>query len=161
MTEPGSSSPFTQSNELMTLGPPLIGVLLRAPWEAVQSHMLRRLHENGCADFDAAYLPVFGYPGPQGARPSELAARLGISKQALNYLLGNLERAGYLERRPHPDDSRSRRIVLTARGLGAVKVIRDAVAELETSWTQLLGPRRFAQLRKMLQELDRSALPPT
>jgi DNA-binding MarR family transcriptional regulator len=123
--------------------------------------MLRRLHENGCADFDAAYLPVFGYPGPQGTRPSELAARLGISKQALNYLLGNLERAGYLERRPHPDDSRSRRIVLTARGLGAVKVIRDAVAELETSWTQLLGPRRFAQLRKMLQELDRSTLPPT
>jgi DNA-binding MarR family transcriptional regulator len=161
MTEPGSSSPFTQANERMTFGPPLIGALLRAPWEAVQSHMLRRLHENGCADFDAAYLPVFGYPGPQGARPSELAARLGISKQALNYLLGNLERAGYLERRPHPDDSRSRRIVLTARGLGAVKVIRDAVAELETSWTQLLGPRRFAQLRKMLQELDRSTLPPT
>ncbi|HEX5246212.1 MAG TPA: MarR family transcriptional regulator [Gaiellaceae bacterium] len=145
----------------MPFGPPMIGALLRVPWEAVQSHMLRRLHENGCADFDAAYLRVFGYPGPQGARPSELAARLGMSKQALNYLLGGLERAGYLERQPHPDDSRSRRIALTPRGLGAVKVIRDAVAELETSWTQRLGPKRFAQLRKMLQELGRSPLPPT
>jgi hypothetical protein len=47
------------------------------------------------------------------------------------------------------------------RGLRAVKVIRDAVAELETSWTQLLGPRRFAQLRQMLQELGRSTPPPT
>src|SRR5581483_37344 len=106
--------------------------------------------------FDAAYLPVFGYPGPQGAKPSELAARLGMSKQALNYLLGRLERAGYLERQPHPDDSRSRRIALTPRGLGAVKVIRDAVAELETSWTKLLGAKRFTQLRKMLHELARS-----
>ena len=138
----------------------MIGALLRTPWEAVQSHMLRRLHENGCADFDAAYLPVFGYPGPQGARPSELATRLGMSKQALNYLLGGLERAGYLERQPHPDDSRSRRIALTPRGLSAVEVIRDAVAELETSWTELLGPKRFAQLCKMLHELGRNPLPP-
>jgi len=161
MVDPSSSSPFTQAAEPSALGPPLIGALLRKPWEAVQSHMLRRLHENGCADFDAAYLPVFGYPGPQGARPSDLAARLGMSKQALNYLLGSLERAGYLERQPHPDDSRSRRIALTPRGLSAVKVIRDAVAELETSWTQVLGPKRFAQLRKMLQELGRTPLPPS
>jgi DNA-binding MarR family transcriptional regulator len=138
----------------------MIGALLRAPWEAVQSHMLRRLHENGCADFDAAYLPVFGYPGPHGARPSELASRLRMSKQALNYLLGSLERAGYLERQPHPDDSRSRRIVLTRRGLHAVNVIRDAVAEVETSWTQLLGAKRFAQLSTTLEQLGRNPLPP-
>src|SRR5579862_462328 len=161
MTDPSSSSPFTQANEPTTFGPPMIGALLRIPWEAVQSHMLRRLHENGCPDFEAAYLPVFGYPGPQGTRPSELAARLGMSKQALNYLLGGLERAGYLTRQPHPDDSRSRRIVLTPRGLAAVKVIRSAVAELETSWTQLLGPKRFAQLRTMLQELGANPHPPT
>ncbi|HEY9456526.1 MAG TPA: helix-turn-helix domain-containing protein, partial [Gaiella sp.] len=65
----------------------------------MQQHMLDRLHENGFADFDAAYLTVFQYPGPQGRRPSDLAARLLISKQALNYLLGELERLGYLERR--------------------------------------------------------------
>jgi len=155
MVDPSSSSPFTQAAEPSALGPPLIGALLRKPWEAVQSHMLRRLHENGCADFDAAYLPVFGYPGPQGARPSELAARLGMSKQALNYLLGSLERAGYIERRPHPDDARAKRIALTPRGLGAGRVIRDAVAEVETAWSELLGPERFAELRTMLEELVR------
>jgi DNA-binding MarR family transcriptional regulator len=161
MRRPSSSSLFTEAGEPTALGPPLIGALLRAPWEAVQAHMLRHLHESGFADFDASYLPVFGYPGPQGARPSELAARLGMSKQALNYLLGGLERAGYLERRPHPDDARSKRIVLTPRGVRAGTVIRDAVAEVEAAWTQLLGPTRFAQLRRALQELGRSAvLPP-
>ena len=83
-------------------GPPLIGALLRIPWEATQRRMLERLHERGFDDLDAAHLNVFQYPGPQGARPTELAARLRISKQALNYLLGELERLGYLERRPTP-----------------------------------------------------------
>jgi DNA-binding MarR family transcriptional regulator len=136
------------------LGPPLIGALLRVPWEAVQRHMLERLHERGFDDFDPAYLPVVRYPGPQGARPSELAARLQISKQALNYLLGELERLDYLERRPDPDDRRAKRIALTRRGTAAGNVIREAVAELETTWAQQLGPKRFDQLRSLLHDLN-------
>jgi DNA-binding MarR family transcriptional regulator len=135
----------------------MVGALLRMPWEAVQRHMLQRLHDNGFADFDAAYLNVFQYPGPQGARPSDLAARLRISKQALNYLLGELERLGYLERRPDPDDLRSKRITLTPRGISAVGVIREAVADVESSWQKQLGSTRFSELRHLLQELNELA----
>ena len=135
-------------------GPPLIGALLRRPWEAVQRHMLDRLHESGFTDFDSAYLTVFQYPGPQGARPSELAARLRISKQALNYLLGELERLGYIERLPDPDDLRSKRVALTPRGTSAISVIREAVGEMETTWAKQLGPKRFAQLRNLLLDLN-------
>ena len=155
MSRTSLSSDFT--NEERPLGPPLIGALLRMPWEAVQQHMLERLHERGFSDFDAAYLNVFQYPGPQGARPTELATRLRISKQALNYLLGELERLDYLERRPDPNDLRSKRIALTPRGTTAVRVIRDAVTEMETAWTQRLGPKRFAQLRGLLLELNQTA----
>ena len=154
MTRSDSSSHFTNSTARQPFGPPLIGALLRVPWEAVQRHMLERLHERGFDDLDAAHLNVFQYPGPQGARPSELAARLRISKQALNYLLGQLERLDYLERRPDPDDLRSKRVALTPRGTTAVRVIRDAVAEIETAWAQQLGPKRFAQLRSLLLELN-------
>jgi DNA-binding MarR family transcriptional regulator len=136
-------------------GPPLIGALLRTPWEAVQRHMLQRLHERGFDDVDAAYLTIFPYPGPQGARPTDLARRLGLSKQALNYLLRELERLGYLEREPHPDDLRSKRIVLTKRGVAAGGVIREAVAEVEVAWEEQLGPERFAELRDLLLELNR------
>src|SRR5436309_13194899 len=155
MANTGSSSHFTKAAaEDGAFGPPLIGALLRMPWEAVQRHMLERLHERGFADFDAAYLNVFQYPGPQGARPSELAARLRISKQALNYLLGELERLGYLERRPDPDDLRSMRVALTSRGTSAISVIREAGGEMETTWAQQLGPEYFAQLRGLLLELN-------
>lgn len=137
-----------------TIGPPLIGALLRLPWEAVQLRMLERLHERGFADFDEAYLPVFGYPGPDGERPSDLAGRLRMSKQALNYLLGELERLGYLERRPDPEDGRSKRIALTLRGAEAIVVIREAVGEMEAAWANQLGRKRFAELRELLAELD-------
>ena len=147
MSDPKSSSHFTKA-------PPLIGALLRMPWEIVQNRMLERLHESGFDDFDAAHLRVFQYPGPQGARPSDLAAQLRISKQALNYLLTQLEQLDYLERRPDLDDQRSKRIVLTPRGTAAIRVIRRAVRELETAWTKQLGPKRFAQLRELLLELN-------
>ena len=75
-------------------GPPLIGALLRMPWDAVQQHMLDRLHESGFGDFDAAYLSVFQSSRPTRRSVSELAARLRISKQAPNHLLGELERLG-------------------------------------------------------------------
>ncbi|HSB39896.1 MAG TPA: MarR family transcriptional regulator [Gaiellaceae bacterium] len=149
MARASSSSAFTTPSD-----PPLIGALLRMPWEEVQRRMLARLHERGFGDLDAAHLHVFQYPGPQGARPSELAARLRISKQALNYLLGQLERLGYLERVADSDDLRSKRVALTARGTAAIGVIREAVADLETAWARELGTDRFAQLRGLLLELN-------
>jgi DNA-binding MarR family transcriptional regulator len=146
------SSRFTEP-----LGPPLIGALLRLPWEAVQERMLERLHLQGFDDFDPAYLTVFQYPGPQGLRPSELAARLRVSKQALNHLLGQLEHRGYLGREADPDDRRSKRITLTPRGIEAATVIREAVAEMEDRWAGQLGAERFDQLRTLLQALDEPA----
>ena len=134
-------------------GPPLIGALLRLPWEAVQERMLERLHAEGFSDFDASYLTVFQYPGPQGERPSDLAARLRVSKQALNHLLGQLEQRGYLSRDADPRDGRSKRIRLTARGTRAALVIRAAVTEMEDRWRKQLGARRFNQLRSLLQDL--------
>ncbi len=156
MTTEQKSSNFTQSTE-QAFGPPLIGALLRMPWEQVQRRMLQRLHERGFDGLDVPHLNVLLYPGPQGARPSELAARRGISKQAVNYLLGELERLGYLERRADPHDRRSKRITLTRRGELAAYTIRDAVREIEGDWERQLGPKRFAQLRGLLLELNQLA----
>jgi DNA-binding MarR family transcriptional regulator len=151
MANRNSSSPFTAS---FSPGPPLIGALLRIPLETVRRQMLQRLHENGFDDLEAAHLIVLQYPGPQGKRPSELAAELQISKQALNYLLGELERLGYLERTPDPDDRRSKRIEITPRGMAIIPVIRGAVGEIETAWAKQLGRKRFAELRRLLLDLN-------
>jgi DNA-binding MarR family transcriptional regulator len=156
MANKNKSSHFTNlpAADAERFGLPLIGALLRVPWEAVQEHMLARLHTEGFADFDASYLTVFRYPSPEGERPSELAARRRVSKQALNHLLGQLEQRGYLRRDADPEDGRSKRISLTPRGAKAVAIIRQAVTEMEDQWAERLGPERFDQLRSLLQELN-------
>ncbi len=150
-----SSNHFTQAaGPGSPAGPPLIGALLRRPLEVVRRHMLERLHESGFADIELAHLSVLQYPGPHGMRPSELAAQLRMSKQALNYQLGQLERLGYVERQQDPDDLRSKRIVLTPRGASIVPVIRAAVGEVEAVWSRQLGRDRFRELRDILIELN-------
>lgn len=140
------------------VGPPLIGALLRGPWEVVHQRMLDGLHERGFTDLGAAHLLVLQWPSPDGRRPSELAAQARMTKQAMNYLLSNMQQAGYLTRVDDPEDRRSRRIRLTARGRAAIKAIREIVREVEADWERELGAERFAELRNLLGELhDKSA----
>ncbi|MGZ4249111.1 MAG: MarR family winged helix-turn-helix transcriptional regulator [Solirubrobacteraceae bacterium] len=110
-------------------------------------------------DLVAAHLDVFQYPGPENMRPSELATETRMSKQALNYLLGDLEQLGYLTRESDSNDQRSKRIRLTARGHATIKAIRKIVGEVEAEWQQELEPRNFAQLRKLLTQLHALAAP--
>jgi DNA-binding MarR family transcriptional regulator len=135
----------------------MIGALMRLPWEAVHRRMLEALQENGFGEIDGPRLAVLLWPGPDGMRPSELATRMNVTKQALNYILGDLERLGYLERRPDPDDRRARRLALTDRGRELVPVIRGAVVDAEREWAATLGKKRFEQLRELLVDLNQVA----
>jgi DNA-binding MarR family transcriptional regulator len=122
--------------------------------------MLAGLHARGFTDVHAAHLNVLQYPGPDGQRPSELAAQTRMTKQALNYLLGQMERLGYLERRDDPADQRFKRVHLTRRGHRAIRAIREIVGEVEAEWAQELGPDSFAKLRELLGRLSSRAAPP-
>jgi DNA-binding MarR family transcriptional regulator len=155
------SSDFTKP-DAAAVGPPppLIGALLRMPFQTVRERMLAGLHERGFDDLVAAHLDVFQYPGPENQRPSDLAEQARISKQALNYLLGQIERLGYLERRQDAEDARVKRVHLTARGRAAVRAIREIVLEVEADWERQLGPRRFAHLRDLLERLNAGAARP-
>jgi DNA-binding MarR family transcriptional regulator len=131
---------------------------MRMPVDAIVARMLAALHDAGFTDIVTAHMVVLRYPGPENRRPSELAAEAGMSKQAMNYVLGELERLGYLMREDDPDDHRSRRIRLTARGDAAAITTRNAVAEIETELAAALGEARLEQLKRLLIELNDTAL---
>jgi DNA-binding MarR family transcriptional regulator len=140
------------------LGPPLIGALMRMPVDAILARMLAGLHEAGFSDLVPAHLTILRYPGPENQRPSELASETRMTKQATNYLLGEMERLGYLTRDPDPDDHRSKRIHLTRRGDAAGQTIRQVVSQVETELEQELGTERFGQLRELLVALNDTRL---
>jgi DNA-binding MarR family transcriptional regulator len=156
------SNDFTQPDpNASALPPPLIGALLRVPFETVRDRMLAGLHERGFNDLVAAHLDVFQYPGPENQRPLQLATQTRMTKQALNYLLGQLQQLGYLTRETDENDRRSKRIRLTSRGHAAIEAIREIVQDLEDEWEHQLGPQKFAQLRRLLTQLYAIANPAT
>lgn len=59
-----------------------------------------------------------------------------------------------MERRPDPDDQRSRRVYLTPRGREVAQTMRGAVAELEAEWRTLLGRDDFEHLHSLLTRLN-------
>jgi len=136
------------------VGPPMIGALLRMPLDAVMARMLDGLHADGFGDLNAAHLPVLRWPGPDGRRPSDLARETRMSRQAINYLLGELERLGYVVRRDDPDDRRSKRVHLTGRGREVVRSVRGTVRAVERELEEELGPDRLGRLRELLQDLN-------
>ena len=133
--------------------PPLLGALLRMPLDVIERRIVDALHEHGFDDLVAAHLSILRWPGPHGERPVDLAAQANMTKQALNYLLGQLETRGYLERRSDPDDLRSKRVYLTERGDATREIIRDAVREVEAEWAAELGADDLEQLRALLARL--------
>lgn len=140
-------------------GEPLVGALLRIPWEDLRRRQLEGLRNRGFDDIHEAYLSVFHWPGPQGLRPSELAARRGITRQALNHLLRQLEDAGYLTRTVHNGPGRATRIHLTRRGVALGRAMREIVTETEQEWSAHLGEDHFEQLRGLLTQLAAAVAP--
>jgi DNA-binding MarR family transcriptional regulator len=124
------------------------------PLDAVVGRILAGLHDAGFTDLVPAHFPVLRYPGPENRRPSELAAEARMTKQAMNYLLGQMQQLGYLTRDDDPEDQRFKRVHLTERGHAAARAIRETVAEIEAELEQELGPAQLDQLRQLLIQLN-------
>ncbi len=137
---------------------PLIGALLRVPAQAIHRRIIAGLHRAGFRELRLPHMAVLQYPGPDGSRPSELAERAGMSKQAMNQLLQSLERLGYLSRRDSKEDQRARVVHFTARGRAAWSKIHETLAEIELEWRSTLGERDFDRLKALLCEVWVSGL---
>jgi DNA-binding MarR family transcriptional regulator len=129
---------------------PLIGALLRLPAQAVHRQLVAGLNEAGFGDLRLPHMGVLQYPGPDGCRPSELAERAGMSKQAMNQLLRSLERLGYIRRRDAEKGRRARIVRLTRRGHAAWATIHDLLATIEVAWRRTLGDQDFDRLKELL-----------
>ncbi len=127
------------------------------PWETVHERMLAGLRQRGYEDLIAPHLTVLQYPGPENMRPADLATRTRMTKQALNYLLGQMEELGYVKRVQDSVDQRFKRIRLTPRGRAAGAAMREIVSEVEAEWSQKLGSRQFGELRDLLAQLSESS----
>lgn len=95
---------------------------------------------------------------PSGIRLTDLAARAGMTKQAMAELVAEIEHRGYLQRATDPADRRAKIIKFTDQGWATVNLALHALGQLEAEITGRLGEPAVSQLRStLLQILDRPA----
>ena len=150
-------SSFKGSSPLITKDM-LIGALLRVPSEAIHRRIIRELNEAGFKELSLPHIAVFRFPGPDGARPGILAERAGMSKQAMNRLLGTLEDSGYLVRSDAPDEGRARIVCFTKRGHAAWAKALEVLRNIEREWSDELGTKDFSKLKEILGRVWESSL---
>ena len=132
---------------------PYVGAMLGAVWQWVRDQLYQGVVAAGYDDLNAAHVGLWRYPGLEGLRPSQLAGQRGITKQSVNDLLAHLEQQGYLTRVPDPVDGRARVIQLTSKGWRLQQAIYAEAGAAELRIADVLGPRRFTQLRGSLELL--------
>jgi DNA-binding MarR family transcriptional regulator len=134
-----------QNSEAMALSAALL---------AAAGDLVQRIHDGvgarGFTDVRPAHGFAFARLAPDGATVTELAAHLGVTKQAASQLVEEIVRKGYAERRPHPADARARLVVLTGRGRECTRAAEAAAAEVVGAWAELLGEGEAAALRERL-----------
>src|SRR5882757_8963448 len=88
-------------------------------------------------------------PLPQAA----LTQRMGLSKQAVQQLLDQLETGGLVQRAVDAADKRAKHVLLTDAGRAALTGRHEVAASLEAEWRDKLGKKPFKKLRKALRHI--------
>jgi DNA-binding MarR family transcriptional regulator len=89
-----------------------------------------------------------------GISQSLLAERMGLTKQAVQQSLDQLEKLALIRREPDPVDKRAKYVVLTEAGLFALETRRDAEKEAEKLLKDALGKKAVKELSKGLRKLS-------
>jgi DNA-binding MarR family transcriptional regulator len=135
-----------------TYEPPFVGALLRLCWQRTRRKMHGAIRAAGFTDLLEDHLAFFSYPVPDGVRPSEIARRIGRSRQSANYLIGQMETLGYLTRRSAAPGDR-RLVWLTARGHAVQDTIYASLVDLQDEWAKRSGEAEFATAMRVLRQI--------
>jgi DNA-binding MarR family transcriptional regulator len=128
---------------------PIIGAASRGMIAAMMARLLTRGFDGMTPAF-AGLIPLLD---ANGARPSALAQRSGVTKQAMSQLIHELETRGYVEQVPDPADTRAKIVRLSKRGVALRQACFLARKEIQSLAAETLGKTRLARLQQNLTRL--------
>jgi DNA-binding MarR family transcriptional regulator len=124
------------------------GFLLRQAWQAFHSAMEAALRPHELTPAQYGALSVLARdPGASGA---DLARGSNTTPQAMNGVLGALQRQGLVERRPHPTHGRILQVTLTEKGQRRLEAAHPAVRGLEADIESDFSPDEIAAVKRWL-----------
>ena len=84
------------------------------------------------------------------SRPTELARNIGISRQAIQQTLAELEEAGLVTLRTDPTDGRAKIVQFSEEGKSIGRAAFKAMSAMEGMLEERLGPGAIKQLNQIL-----------
>lgn len=131
--------------------------LVRHAWLSLRSVVADALvqHELSVAQF-ASLLMLEAAPGMSVA---DVARKVSTARQSANEMLGGLERAGLVERRPHPNDRRSQQIFLTDAGRERLDAALPTVKAVEARLSAGFTPADLAVVSAWLGRMAAASAP--
>ena len=130
--------------------------LLGLAFQLMLTEFTGRVDQAGYADLRPIHGLTFQALGTEGATGTELARRLGVTKQAAGQIVDYLEERGYVERRAHPEGGRRKLVVLAPAGLEHLRVAGDILHGLEAELGGEIGKDELNDLRRKLAGVIRS-----
>ncbi|WP_143230528.1 MarR family winged helix-turn-helix transcriptional regulator [Actinosynnema sp. ALI-1.44] len=127
--------------------------LLGMGFQLVLREFVTRLDAAGYQDLRPIHGAVFQALRRSGMTGTELADRLGVTKQAASQIVDELEEKEYVTRTPHPDGGRRKLVVLTDKATRHLTVAGRILHGLEA---ELAGQVNFTGLRGELTKLIRT-----
>ena len=132
-----------------------VGFLLIRAGQLWNEHAIARVNAQAgrpvLRESHTRLLPLLLQPG--GARLSDLARRLGLTKQSVQPLVGELKALGVVTTQPDPEDGRAVRIILTERGLAGINQGNEVLRQLEREFAGVLGHAEMKRLGSILRKL--------
>jgi DNA-binding MarR family transcriptional regulator len=138
-----------------------LGVLLAACCERVVRTLLATLGPAGYGHLTSTQAITLLFIGRGIDTVTQLAERTGLTTQAMSKICGALQADGLLDRQPHTDDARSRRLALTADGRRLHQLLDQAGAQAERAWANLVGTQTLQTVRAALAAYAHSPEPAT
>jgi len=132
---------------------PPLGLLLRLAHQHWTQAVEAALDEAGFGDIRPPHANVFTFARPEGIQVSELTKLAHVRKQTMTQAVEELERLGYVERRPDPNDRRARLVFLTERGKGVRPIAMATGRLVDERWAELAGSEEIEQIKHALQRL--------
>lgn len=138
--------------------------LLGIGFQVILAEFSRRLDAVGQGDLRPVHGMIFQIAKGKGITSTELAERLGVTKQAAGQLVADLEKRGYVRREAHPEGGRRRLVVLTEKAVEHLNVAGPILHQLEAELAAQSGDANLVGLRTELARIIRavtgSSLPP-
>lgn len=132
---------------------PDLAILVAASYRAVADRLQRDMERAGLGDMRPAYGFVIRAVAAEEPTINRLAELLEVSKQAASRVADEMERAGFIEREPDPNDRRSLRLRLTAKGKRVRRRALATSAAIEEELRSEVGADAVAALRRGLLAL--------